>query len=132
MLKIFKGHISVGKTFRTSPHIIWDVITDTAQWPRWGPTVKAVRASERYIHKASEGQILTAFGWLPFIITEYEHECFWNWKVASVRATGHRLESTDAGGVVLWLELPLIAFPYLAICQIALNRIPDCVAKIKK
>lgn len=128
-----KGHISVGKTFTASPHILWDLITDTTQWPRWGPTVKAVSTSERYISKASERQVLTALDlWLPFVVTDCEHECFWNWKVASVRATGHRLQIRDAGGVILWFEVPLIAFPYLTFCRMALTRIADCVAKRKK
>lgn len=131
MLKISAQHISVGKAYTSSPHILWELITDTAQWPRWGPTVKAVRTSERYISKGSEGQVQTALGiWLPFVVTEYEHEFFWNWKVASVRATGHRLQS--AGGTILWFEVPVIAFPYIAICRMALNRIDDCVAEIRK
>jgi hypothetical protein len=66
--------------------------------------------------------------WLPFVVTDYEHERFWKWKVASVRATGHRLQSTDAGGAVLWFEVPVIAFPYIAICRMALTRIADCLA----
>jgi hypothetical protein len=133
MLKISKKFISVGKTFSASPDILWDLITDTSQWPRWGPTVKAVRTSERYISKGSEGQVLTALGiWLPFVVTDYEPECFWNWKVASVRATGHRLQSVKAGGAILWFEVPVIAFPYIAICRMALTRIANCVAEIRK
>ena len=115
--------------FSTAPHILWDLITDTTQWPRWGPTVKAVRCSQRYIGKDSRGQVLTAVGvWLPFVITDFEPECFWSWKVASIRATGHRLEPVDKGGAILWFEVPMIAFAYLAICQMALKRIADCVA----
>lgn len=129
MLRISKKLISVGKRFSASRDMLWNLITDTTQWPRWGPTVKAVRTSERCIRKGSEGHVLTPLGiWLPFIVTDYEHECFWNWKVASVRATGHRLQLTDTGGVILWFEVPLIAFPYLAICRMALTRIANCVA----
>ena len=126
MVKISKTHIDVGKMFLASPHTIWDLITDTTQWPRWGPTVKAVRCSERYICKGSGGQVLTAVGiWLPFLISEYEHGSFWSWKVASIRATGHRLQPTDTDGCYLWFEVPIIAAPYLIICQVALNRISD-------
>jgi hypothetical protein len=126
MVKISKSHISVGKMFLVSPRILWDLITDTTQWPRWGPTVKAVRNSERYICKGSNGHVLTAIGiWLPFVITDYERECFWSWKVASIRATGHRLQPMDTGGCCLWFEVPNIAAPYLIICQVALNRIED-------
>ena len=133
MLKISKKYISVGKTFSASPNILWDLITDTTQWSRWGPTVKAVRTSERYISKGSRGQVLTPLGiWLPFVVTDYEHEHFWNWKVASVRATGHRLQSADVGGANLWFEVPVIAFPYIAICWLALNRIADCLAESRK
>ncbi|MBW2412068.1 MAG: SRPBCC family protein [Deltaproteobacteria bacterium] len=133
MLKISKKYISVGKTFSASPDILWDLITDTTQWSRWGPTVRAVRTSERYISKGSKGQVLTVLGiWLPFVVSEYEHECFWNWKVGSIRATGHRLQPAEAGGAILWFEVPVIAFPYIAICWMALNRIAGCVAEIRK
>ena len=129
MLKISKELISVGKMFSASPDVLWDLITDTTRWSGWGPTVKAVRTPERYIRKGSEGHVLTALGiWLPFVVTDYEHERFWNWKVASVRATGHRLEDVDAGGAILWFEVPVIAFPYIAICRMALTRIADCLA----
>ena len=132
MLKISTHQISVGKTYTASPHTLWELITDTTQWPRWGPTVNAVRTSEHYIRKGSEGHVLTALGiWLPFVVTDFEHECFWNWKVASVRATGHRLQNVDAGAVILWFEVPVIAFPYIAICRMALTRIADCVAEGK-
>ena len=130
MLKISKELISVGKMFSASPDILWDLITDTSQWPRWGPTVKAVRTSERYISKGCEGQVLTPLGiWLPFVVTDYEQESFWNWKVASIRATGHRLQNVDAGGAILWFEVPVIAFPYIVICRMALTRIADCPAE---
>ena len=133
MLKISKTHIDVGKIFFTSPHTIWDLITDTYQWPRWGPTVKAVRNSERHICKGSEGQVLTAVGiWLPFVISDYEDESFWSWKVASVPATGHRLQPADTGGCYLWFEVPIIAMPYVLICQLALNRIEDLITNFRK
>ena len=129
MIKISGAHINVGKMFLASPHTIWDLITDTHQWPRWGPTVKAVRQSRRYICDRSTGQVLTVMGlWLPFEITHYEYKCFWSWKVASIRATGHRIQPTDTGGCCLWFEVPMIAVPYLVICQIALNRIEDILA----
>ena len=122
-------HISVGKMFSTAPHILWDLITDTTQWPRWGPTVKAVRCSQRHIGKDSRGQVLTAVGvWLPFVITDFEPECFWSWKVASISATGHRIQPAD-GGCNLWFDIPIIAAPYFIICQVALNRIQNLLSE---
>lgn len=129
MLKISKCHVSVGKKFPASPHILWDLITDTTQWPRWGPTVKAVRNSERYICKGSGGQVLTAVGiWLPFVVADFEHESFWSWKVASVKATGHRLQLTETGECLLWFEVPLIVAPYIVICHLALKRIEEILS----
>ena len=129
MIKISKHHLSIGKLYPTSPEAIWEVITDTTQWPRWGPSVNAVRSPNRYIDKNSRGQVLTVVGvWLPFVVTEFERGCFWKWRVASIRATGHRLQSSITGKAVLWFEVPTLAFPYLAICQIALNRIVGCIA----
>lgn len=131
MVKISKSHISAGKMFLASPYILWDLITDTTQWPRWGPTVKAVRNSERYIRQGSAGHVLTAVGiWLPFVITEYEHECFWSWKVASIQATGHRVQPTETGGCHLWFEVPIVAAPYLVVCQMALNRIAKVLPEV--
>ena len=128
VLKISRFQINVGKEFFVSPNTIWDLITDTTQWPQWGPTVKAVRISERYICKGSKGQVLTSVGfWLPFVITEYEHESFWSWKVASIKATGHRIRLTNGGGCSLWFEVPIFAAPYLVVCQVALNRIESIV-----
>ncbi len=129
MLKVSKRRLSVGKMYSTSPSAIWEVVTDTTQWPRWGPTVKAVRHPDRYIGNNSSGRVLTVIGlWLPFVVTEFESGRFWSWKVASVKATGHRLKTLPTGEPVLWFEVPTIAFPYLAVCQIALNRIAVCVA----
>ena len=126
MLKIAKTRIDVGKMFFASHRTIWDLITDTSKWSQWGPTVKAVRCSERYIRQGSRGKVLTAVGlWLPFIITEYEPERFWHWKVASIKATGHRVQPTETGNTYLWFEVPIIAAPYLAICRVALNRIEE-------
>jgi hypothetical protein len=132
VIKISKTHIDVGKMFLSSSHTIWDLITDTTQWPRWGPTVKAVRYTERYIRKGSAGQVLTAVGiWLPFVINKYEHESFWSWKVASIRATGHRVQTTDTGDCCLWFEVPTMAAPYLIICQMALIRIEDILVSYR-
>jgi hypothetical protein len=124
MIKISSTRISVGKFYHASPLVVWNLITDTAKWPRWGPTVKRVQFPERFIRKGSSGQVLTAFGiWLPFAIVEFEYGCFWSWKVASINATGHRVQPTESGYCYLWFDVPIIAAPYILICQMALNRI---------
>ena len=125
MIKITANRVSIGKLYPASPSIVWKLITDTTQWPRWGPTVKQVRLSERFIRNGSSGQVLTALGiWLPFVIVEFEQGVFWRWKVASIYATGHRIQLTD-GGCRLWFEVPILAAPYILICQVALKRIQN-------
>ncbi len=123
MIKISATHICPGKFYSTSSRIVWDIITDTAKWPRWGPTVKDVHLPERFIRNGSEGRVLTLFGiWAPFLIDKFEEGRFWSWKVASINATGHRIQAVD-GGCNLWFDVPIIAAPYALVCQIALNRI---------
>ena len=124
MIKISLARVSIGKFIQASPLIVWDLITDTVQWPLWGPTVKKVRFPQRFIRKDSKGQVLTIFGiWLPFVITEYEHARFWSWNVASIKATGHRIQPIETGGCSLWFDVPMIAVPYSLVCQMALCRI---------
>jgi hypothetical protein len=107
------------------------MITDTTKWPQWGPTVKKVDYPERYICKGAAGHVLTALNiWLPFRIIDFEANCFWSWKVASVNATGHRIQAVGIGSCDLWFEVPIIAAPYALICQMALTRIDRLLSEI--
>lgn len=93
-------------------------MTDTTQWPLWGPTVRDVRCSERFIRKGSWGNVRTPIGlWVPFIITEYDHLHFWGWKVAGIRATGHRLISFNDNFCRVVFELPYYWLPYALVCK---------------
>lgn len=130
VIRISSNRISIGRLYNASPSSVWNVITDTVQWPRWGPTVKRVELAERFIRAGSKGRVLTAIGvWLPFVIVEYEHARFWSWKVASVKATGHRIQTTDTEDCSLWFDMPLIAAPYSLICRMALDRIENLLSE---
>jgi hypothetical protein len=130
VIRISANRVSVGKFYPASPLLVWNLITDTTQWPRWGPTVKRVRFPERFIRNGSSGRVLTALGiWLPFDINEYEHACFWSWKVAAIKATGHRIQAIETGGCYLWFEVPMIAAPYALVCQMALGRIENLLCE---
>ena len=131
MIRISLTRISIGKRYHASPRVVWDLITDTTKWPLWGPTVKGVQLPERFIRNDSRGRVLTVFNiWVPFAIVKFEDGCFWSWKVASLDATGHRLQPTEKG-CKLWFEVPIIAFPYVLVCQMALNRIQNLLSKLK-
>ena len=115
---------AVSRSFRSPCSHIWELLTDTATWPRWGPSVKAVECGNRFIRQGTEGRVKTAGGiWLPFIITGFDEGRFWSWKVAGIPATGHRLEPRGDGLCQLTFEVPLLAAPYAYICKIALDRI---------
>jgi len=130
MIKISANQVSVGKFYQASPHIVWDLITDTNQWPQWGPTVKSVQLPERFICQSSNGRVLTTFGiWLPFVVYEYEHARSWRWKVANIKATGHRIQADKTGGCYLWFDMPILAAPYILVCQMALVRIEKLLCK---
>ena len=129
MIRISPTTICVGKFYHIAPGIIWDLITDTLKWPLWGPTVKSARCSERYIRRGSKGHVLTPFGIrLPFTVTDFVNASFWSWRVGSIKATGHRIESLDTGGCNLWFEVPIIAAPYVLICRKALENINKLVS----
>ncbi len=124
MIKITTTKLSVGKRYPIAPLVGWDMITDTTKWPQWGPTVKKVDYPPRYICKGATGKVLTTLNvWLPFHIIDFEPTRFWIWKVASVNATGHRIQTVKTGSCDLWFEVPIIAAPYALICQMALTRI---------
>jgi hypothetical protein len=107
-----------------SPQQVWNVLIDTYQWPVWGPSVKAVRSPRQYIDAGLKGSIQTVLGfWVPFEITDFEHLQFWNWKVADIPATGHRLKILDQDHCELIFEMPFAAFPYALICRQAARRI---------
>ena len=75
---------------------VWDILTDTRQWPAWGPSVRHVECPQRYIYSGLQGRLKTAVGiWVTFEITSCEAPVSWGWKVSGVAATGHRLKKTD-------------------------------------
>ncbi len=132
MIKLATNRLMVGKIYDVVPLTVWDIITDTNRWPVWGPTVKDVQCADRFICKGSSGKVLTSFGiWLPFIVTEYEYCSHWGWEVASVKATGHRIQASDAGGCYLWFDMPILAAPYAIVCQIALVQIEKLLSEPK-
>ncbi|MCU0572391.1 MAG: SRPBCC family protein [Syntrophobacteraceae bacterium] len=121
--------VEVSRVMDAPPAAVWDILIDTRQWPRWGPTVRAVRCSHRRIERGSEGAVQTTVGvWLPFVVTQLTPEAYWSWEVASVPATGHRLRRLGPGRCEVAFEVPLPAAPYLFVCRLALNRIAEIAA----
>jgi hypothetical protein len=104
----------------------WAVLTDTEQWPEWGPSVTAVESPQRQITAGTTGRVRLPGGiWVPFEITEFG-AYRWGWRVARVPATGHRVEATDTGCRV-GFEIPLYAVVYAPVCRRALAQIERLV-----
>ncbi len=101
----------------------WKLLTDTSRWPEWGPSVSRVESAERYIGPGSTGRVRTVIGvWLPFRITEFVAGECWEWEVAGIQATGHRVVPLGPHRCRVVFEVPLLATPYLAVCRLAAQR----------
>ncbi len=119
--------IGVEREMDARPEEVWNVLVDTRRWADWGPSVKEVESSDRYIRRGTTGKIRTPVGlWLPFEITEYEEGSYWAWDVARIGATGHRVEAV-VGGTRVSFELPVYAVGYAPVCRRALERIEELV-----
>lgn len=119
-------YIAVSRAIDAPPRRVWTVLTDTTYWPKWGPSVTEVDCSDEVIQVGSTGRIRTPFDiWLPFEITACE-AYRWTWTVATLPATGHRVESLETGSRVVF-ELPLLAAAYVPVCRRALGRIDRLV-----
>ena len=112
---------------------VWRLITDTRTWPVWGPSVRRVDCKDRYVHAGSSGRILTAVGiWVPFVVGAFEPESYWDWRVAGVAATGHRVESIGQNRCRLSFTVPAWAFGYGLVCRLALMRIDRLLMQTAK
>lgn len=124
MVRLEHNRIVIGLTIDCTAEDAWRLLTDTQQWPRWGPSVVRVSCEQRYIGPDSKGRVKTALGfWVPFTITEYRDHEFWSWRIGRFAATGHRLKIEDDRTCLVAFDMPWWALPYLIVCRIALGRI---------
>ncbi len=124
MIKIVFPYLEISRVVRASPDTVWELLTDTFAWEEWGPSIIAVRSSDRYIKEGSHGQVKTALHfWVPFLVTELDSGNYWSWRIFGIGATGHRIERLDEGNCRLVFQVPIWAAPYLIVCKIALDRI---------
>jgi len=102
----------------------WRVLTDTTLWPAWGPSVRAVRCEERLIDAGVTGKVQLHIGpWLSFVIERFEPPCYWDWRVAGIPATGHRVEVLGATRCRVSFEFSRWAAPYYPVCRVAAARV---------
>jgi len=117
---------SVSLDINAPAHIAWRLLIDTVEWPRWGPSVRAVDAPQRLIGPGIRGRIQTPPGlWLPFEITAWQAGEEWAWRVAGIEATGHRVECLGAERCRVSFLVPRWAPLYRPICASALRKIAE-------
>jgi hypothetical protein len=108
---------------------VWQLIIDTWTWHMWGPSIRAVNCLQRFISAGCKGRIQTPIGvWLPFCVTTFQSECFWDWRVAGLAATGHRVDSLGPNRSKLSFTVPVWAVGYGPVCRRALMRIDRLLA----
>lgn len=114
----------VRDTIHAPQHAVWQLLTDTHAWSRWGPSVRAVDCPTRFISAGARGRVKTAVGlWLPFVVTGWKAGQFWCWCVAGVPATGHRVAPVAANSCEVTFTVPVWAPFYLPVCRAAIRRI---------
>ncbi len=108
---------------------VWQLLVQVDQWPRWGPSVRAVHLDGDRIEAGSAGRVETVGGVvLPFEVTELVEGRSWAWRVAGVEATDHLVEP-DGDGCRIAFGVPWAYAPYLAVCAVALRRL-DRLARV--
>lgn len=116
--------LATGVEIQAPASAAWELLTDTSRWPQWGPSVFRVESAGQRIGPGSTGRVQTTIGvWLPFRVTEFAAGRRWDWEIAGIPATGHRVESLGPDRCRVVFEVPLLAAPYLAVCRLALRRI---------
>ena len=99
------------------------LISRTASWPIWAPTVSAVEPADTELSLGMRGRVRTPVGlWLPFHITSFDPPRSWGWSVLWLSATGHSVEPAP-GGCRVSFSVPAPGYAYLAVCRLALERI---------
>lgn len=133
MISIKNRRLCIARDIAVSPDRVWDVITDTTQWGRWGPSVFQVKCQQRRIQGGTHGRIKTLFGfWLPFEITSYEEGRYWSWRVGGVKATGHWVKEIGENKCRLFFDMPLWSAFYGVVCYYALRRIEKICTEINR
>lgn len=69
--------------------------------------------------------------WLPFVIEDLEPEYYWDWRVGGIAATGHRVEPRGDYRCKLSFSIPVWAFGYGIVCDLALCLIERLLVQSK-
>lgn len=122
-------HLTVDAVIAAPADAVWAVLATPARWPEWGPSVRGVECADEVLQAGTNGRVRTALGpSLPFVVTAVEPGRSWDWQVAGIAATGHRIEPIDGTRTRVVFAVPWWAAPYALVCRRALTRIERLVA----
>lgn len=103
---------------------VWALLATFDHWPTWGPSITTVEVDTDEVAPGVTGRVRTAVGvWLPFEITEVMPGRSWDWRVAGIPATGHRVDPIDDRRCRVTFTTPWPTAPYLVVLASALRRI---------
>jgi len=115
--------LAVGRDVAVAPTVAARALRDTTAWPDWGPAIDAVESDDRYVSRGTTGRVSVGGAWVPFRVTGCNGRR-WDWRVAGIPATGHRVASyagePDRSRAVV--EVPAVAAWYVPVCRRALDR----------
>ena len=112
--------------------VLWRLLTDLDRWPEWGPSVRRAALHDDEFGRGATGRLSTVAGIdVRFEITDFAEGSSWGWKVAGIPATHHTVESLGAHRCRVGFGVPVLAAPYLAVCDVALRRL-DAMASSEK
>lgn len=118
------GMITISRHIEAPAERVWTQLVETRYWPTWGVTILDVDGPDR-LAAGTTGRVRTVVGlWLDFSITEYdEAEMFWEWVVAGIPATTHRVISRSPGACTAEIGVPRWAPPYVGPVWLSLRRL---------
>ena len=128
VLRAVFPYLEVGLQVNAAADVVWQILVDTSRWVEWGPSIRAVDSTERFLTALSSGHVRTFLGFsVPFAVTRFEPGRSWSWHIFGIPATTHTVESLGANRTRLLFGVPLIAFPYLVVCFVAMKRIRSLI-----
>lgn len=103
---------------------VWRLLTEFRSWPEWGPTVRGVDSDVEAVAFGVKGRVQTALGFqLPFEIMDFEDGRYWDWSVAGVRATGHRVTELSSDRTHVEFTVSRFLWPYVWILSRGLRHL---------
>ena len=146
--------LHVSRTIDVPAAAVWDLLTDTDQWPTWGPSIRAATCETPVFGLGSTGTVTAVGGLrLAYTVTAFEPGQSWSWRIhrrtqrprekrdgggverlrgswwsGGVPATDHSVEDVGPGRCRVTFGVPAVLWPYLAVCAVALRRIDRLAA----